>query len=110
MRKIVQTPGLVLILKEVNKAYRQIFTDGRPLTPIDEPAFDGYSVGRWEGNTLVVETKGFKDGGWLDHNGSPLTDAATVIERFRRVSYGKLEIEITVDDPKAYTAPWTIIP
>ncbi len=108
LRKIVQLPGLVLVLKEVNKAYRQIFTDGRPLPRIDEPSSDGYSVGKWEGDTLVVETTGFKDGGWLDHNGSPLTDAAKLTERFRRVNYGKLEIEITVDDPKAYTAPWTI--
>ena len=108
LRKIIQLPGLVVILKETNASYRQIFTDGRPLPEIDQPSFDGYSVGKWEGDTLVVETTGFKDGLWLDRNGSPMTDAAKVTERFRRVNYGKLEIEITVDDPKAYTAPWTI--
>lgn len=107
-RKIVQLPGLLLILKEANSAFRQIFTDGRPLPTVDQPSFDGYSVGKWEGDTLVVQSTGFKDGGWLDHSGSPLTDAARLTERFRRLTYGKLEIDITVDDPKAYTAPWTI--
>jgi hypothetical protein len=108
LRKIVQVPGLVLILSEANASYRQIFTDGRPLPTIELPTFNGYSSGRWEGDTLVVQTAGFKDGMWLDRSGSPLTDAAKVTERFRRVSYGKLEIELTVDDPKAYTAPWTV--
>jgi hypothetical protein len=97
-----------LILKEVNKSYRQIFTDGRSLPEINQGSADGYSVGKWEGDTLVVETVGFREDGWLDRNGSPLTDAAKVTERFRRLSYGKLEIEIAVDDPKAYTRPWTI--
>jgi hypothetical protein len=73
-----------------------------------QPAIDGYSVGKWEGDTFVVQTIGFSDGLWLDRNGSPMTDAAKVTERFRRINYGKLEIEITVDDPKAYTAPWTV--
>ena len=108
LRKIIQLPGLIIILREANTSYRQIFTDGRPLPEIDQPSFDGYSVGKWEGDTLVVETTGFKDGLWLDRNGSPMTDAAKVTERFRRVNYGKLEIEITDNDPKAYTAPWTI--
>jgi hypothetical protein len=108
LRKIVQTPGLVLILKEANKSYREIFTDGRPLPEINQPSFDGYSVGRWDGDTLVVETTGFKDGTWLDRSGSPLTEAAKMTERFRRASYGKMQIEITVDDPKAYTKPWTV--
>ena len=107
-RKIVQVPGLVLILSEANASYRQIFTDGRPLPTIELPTFNGYSVGRWEGDTLVVQTTGFRDGMWLDRSGSPMTDAARLTERFRRVSYGKLEIELTVDDPKAYTAPWTV--
>jgi hypothetical protein len=107
-RKIVQVPGLVVILSEANTSYRQIFTDGRPLPEINQPSFDGYSVGHWEGDTLVVQTVGFKDGQWLDRSGSPMTDAAKITERFRRVKYGKLEIELTVDDPKAYTAPWTV--
>jgi len=107
-RKIVQAPGLVVILYERDNAHRQIFTDGRPLPSIEQPTFDGYSVGRWEGDALVVQTVGFKDGTWLDRSGSPLTEAAKVTERFRRVSFGRLEIELTVDDPKAYTAPWTV--
>jgi hypothetical protein len=73
-----------------------------------EPWWYGYSTGKWDGDTLVVETAGFKPDGWLDINGSPLTDAAKMTERFRRVDYGHLEIAITVDDPKAYTKPWTI--
>jgi hypothetical protein len=107
-RKIVQTPGLVVILYERDNSHRQIFTDGRPLPQIEQPTFDGYSVGTWKGDTLEVQTIGFKDGTWLDRSGSPLTEAAKITERFRRVNYGKLEIEITVDDPKAYTAPWTV--
>ena len=108
IRKVIQIPGLVVILNERNTTYRQIFTDGRPLPTIDQPSYTGYSSGKWEGDTLVVQTIGFKDGLWLDRNGSPMTDAAKIVERFRRVNYGKLEIEVTVDDPKAYTAPWTV--
>jgi hypothetical protein len=107
-RKIVQLPGLVMILNESNTSFRQIFTDGRPLPEIEQPSIDGYSVGRWEGDTFVVQTIGFTDGIWLDSYGSPLTDAGKVTERFRRINYGKLEIEITVNDPKAYTSPWTV--
>jgi hypothetical protein len=108
MRKIVQLPRMVIILNEQNNSFRQIFADGRPLPDVDQPSIDGYSIGKWEGETFVVQTIGFIDGLWLDRNGSPLTDEAKVTERFRRVNYGKLEIEITVDDPKAYTAPWTV--
>jgi hypothetical protein len=108
LRKIVQVPGLVVILQESNASYRQIFTDGRPLPAIEQPTFNGYSVGRWDGDALVVETVGFKDGMWLDRSGSPMTDAARMTERIRRVNYGRLEIEITIDDQKAYTAPWTV--
>jgi hypothetical protein len=104
----VQTPGLVVILNEYNKSYRQIFTDGRPLPADMQPAWDGYSIGKWEGDRLVVTTTGFRDGIWLDAFGDPMTDAATITERFRRVDYGHLETELTVDDPKAYTKPWTI--
>ena len=106
--KIVQAPGLVLVLNEREATYRQIFMDGRPLPVDPQPSWRGYSTGKWDGDTLVVQTNGFRDGIWLDRNGSPLTDAAKVTERFRRVNYGQLEIEITVDDPKAYTAPWTV--
>ena len=108
LRKIIQVPGLLVALTEMDATYRQIFTDGRPLPPIDIPSFKGYSSGKWEKDVLVVETTGFPDGMWLDRSGTPMTDAAKITERFRRVNYGRMEIEITVDDPKAYTAPWTI--
>jgi hypothetical protein len=106
-RKIVQLPGLVLILFERDNIFRQIFTDGRPLPVDPQPAYNGYSTGKWEGDTLVVQTAGFKDGMWLDNIGSPFTEAAKVTERFRRPSFDSLEIEVTVDDPRAYTRPWS---
>jgi hypothetical protein len=107
-RKIIQTPTLIVILYEANGGVRQIFLDGRKLPDNDpQPWWYGYSIGRWEGDTLVVETSGFRDGGWLDVNGAPLTDAGKMTERIRRLDYGNLEIEVTVDDPKAYTRPWT---
>ena len=108
LRKIIQIPGLLVTLNEMESQFRQIFTDGRPLPRTDKLAFNGYSTGRWEGDTLVVLTTGFHDGMWLDRTGSPLTDAAKITERFRRVNFGKMEIEVTIDDPKAYTRPWTI--
>ena len=107
-RKIVQTPALVLILNERNAMYRQIFTDGRPLPADPQPAWNGYSTGTWEGDTLVVKTSGFRDGIWLDRKGSPLTESGTITERFRRVNYGNLEVAVTVNDSKAYTAPWSV--
>ena len=108
-RKIIQTPQVIVILYEGNAGVRQIFTDGRPLPDDDpQPWWFGYSTGTWEGDTLVVHTSHFRDGGWLDVNGSPLTDAARMTERFTRRTYGSLEIEITVDDPKAYTRPWSV--
>jgi len=106
-RKMVQTPGLVIILNERQVWYRQIFTDGRSLPADPLPTWNGYSVGRWDGDTLVVQSNGFRDGMWLDANGSPLTEAGTITERFRRLDYGTLDITVTVNDPKAYTAPWT---
>jgi hypothetical protein len=108
LRKIVQAPGLLIFLSETNASYRQIFTDGRPLPKDPNPSRNGYSIGHWEGDTLVVETTGFVDGQWLDRFGSPLTDKAKMIEKFQRVNYGTLQIELTVDDPKAYTKPWTV--
>jgi hypothetical protein len=108
-RKIIQTPGLIVILYEANAGVRQIFTDGRPLPGNDaEPWWYGYSTGKWDGDTLVVETSGFRDDVWLDVEGSPLTEAGKMTERFRRVNYGNMEIDITVDDRKAYTKPWTV--
>lgn len=108
VKKVIQTPGLVVILNELYASYRQIFTDGRPLPVDPNPSWNGYSSGRWDGDTLVVETIGFRDGIWLDGAGSPLTEAAKITERFHRADFGHLEIEITVDDPKAYTKPWTV--
>jgi hypothetical protein len=108
-RKIIQTPDAVYIIYEANSGLRQIFTDGRPLPSKDaDPWWYGYSVGKWEGNTLVVETIGFRDDVWLDVRGTPLTNAGKTIERFRRPNYGTLEIDVTVDDPKAYTRPWSV--
>jgi hypothetical protein len=107
-RKIIQLPGLLVMLNERMATYRQIFTDGRPFPEDPQPSWIGYSVGRWDGDTLVVETTGFKDGIWLDARGSPMTDAAKIIERYRRTNFGKMEIELTVNDPKAYTAPFTV--
>ena len=109
MRKIVQTPGLVLILSEYNVHFRQIFTDGRPLPVDPQPTWNGYSVGRWEKDTLVVQSLGYRDDQTLDLAGSPLTNSARVTERFRRTSFGRLEIEVTIDDPKAYTHAFTIL-
>ena len=108
LKKIVQMPGLIVILYEHDASYRQIFTDGRPLPEEPQPSYHGYSTGKWEGDTLVVQSNGFRDGIWLDSSGSPLTEAARITERFRRVNYGRMEVEITVDDPKAYTKPWTV--
>ena len=107
-KRIIQIPGRVVILTERNMAYRQIFTDGRPLPADPNPTWNGYSSGKWDGDTFVVQTIGFRDDLWLDSDGNPLTNAARVTERFRRPNYGTLEIEITVDDPRAYTAPWTV--
>jgi hypothetical protein len=108
LRKIIQIPGLLVSLNEMDATYRQIFTDGRPLPSVEIDSFKGYSTGTWEGDTLVVQTIGFPDGIWLDRNGAPMTNAAKITERYRRLNFGKMEIEVTVDDPKAYTRPWTI--
>ena len=108
MTKAVHTPRLLVLLNEVNAMYRQIFIDGRPLPVDPNPSWNGYSTAAWEGDTLVVRTNGFRDGLWLDMAGSPLTEAATMTERFRRPTYGTLEVQITVDDRKAYRRPWTV--
>jgi hypothetical protein len=104
----VQTRDLVLIVYEANDGRRQIFTDGRRLPSGEfEPWWYGYSVGRWDADTLVVESSGFKDRAWLDEYGTPASDAAKVTERFRRLDFGTLEIQVTVDDPKTFTTPFT---
>jgi len=110
-RKIVQTPTLIVIMYEGNEGLRQIFMDGRPLPTLDEnlqPWWYGYSIGRWEGDDLVVETVGFRDDVWLDVNGSPMTGRAKMTERFRRPNFGTLQVDVTIDDPTAYTKPFTV--
>jgi hypothetical protein len=107
-KRIYQVPDRVIILTERNMQYRQIFTDGRPLPVDPNPTWNGYSTAKWEEDALVVHSIGFRDDLWLDSDGNPLTNAAKVTEKIRRPNYGTLEIEITVDDPKTYTAPWTV--
>lgn len=107
--RYVQTARQLLILYEGNGERREIFTDGRTLPTADaQPWWNGYSVGRWDGDVLIAETRHFRDGGWLDVYGSPLTDAAIITERFRRPSYGRMEVDITIDDRKAYLKPFTV--
>jgi hypothetical protein len=116
-REIIQLPHKTLIVFESNYGIRTIYTDGRPLPKQGEPQpyWHGYSVGRWDGDTLVVDSNNFRGAlgntpsdGWLDFNGSPFTDALRLTERFRRVNFGNLHVDITIDDPKAYTRAFTI--
>jgi hypothetical protein len=107
MMKIVQTPGLILILNP-DLTYRQIFLDGRALETAPNPTWMGYSVGRWEGDTLVVESFGFNDRTWLDHDGHPHTEGLRTTERYRRRDFGNLDVEVTFSDPGAYGKPWTV--
>jgi hypothetical protein len=106
--KIFHVPGEVLMLNEWNAAYRQIYTDGRPLPELQHPIYSGYSIGKWEGDTFVITTKGFRESEWLDTPGAPITSAASMTERITRPNYGTLNLVITIDDPKAYTKPFTI--
>jgi hypothetical protein len=106
--KFVHTAGLLVMLNEFNGVYRQVFADGRPLPEHTTPSWQGYSSATWSGDTLVVDSIGFRDDLWIDWAGSVITEAAKVRERIRRPDFGHLEIEITVDDPKAYTKPWTV--
>jgi len=108
MTKAVHTPKLLVLMYEVNAMYRQIFLDGRPFPADMNPTWTGYSVGHWEGDALVVETRGFRDDLWIDTDGSPMSDAAKMTERFRRPNFGTMEIELTIDDPKTYTKPFTV--
>jgi len=96
------------MLNEFNASYRQIYMDGRKLPEDPVPSWNGCSVGRWEKDTLVIETIGFRDDLWLDMRGDPLTNSAKMTERIRRPNFGTLDIQLTVDDPKAYTKPWTV--
>jgi hypothetical protein len=105
--KVIQHRDVMVHLYEEMHKYRQIHTDGRTLPVDPDPAWYGYSVGRWEGDTFVVDTSGFREGSWLDNNGHPHTEALRLTERFRRINYGQMELVVTVDDPKAYARPWT---
>jgi hypothetical protein len=108
MLKFVHKPDLLVVLNEMNAGYRQVFTDARPLPDSPSPAWQGYSSAKWVDDTLVVDTIGFRDDNWIDWNGSVVTEAAKVREEIRRPDFGHLDIKITVDDPKAYTKPWTV--
>jgi hypothetical protein len=109
LTRIVQTPALMVMLYESpNSPHRTIFTDGRDLPKNPDPAWLGYSVGRWEGDTLVVTTAGFNDKGWLDSAGHPQTETLRMTERLRRRDFGHMDYEITIDDPKVFTKPFTI--
>jgi hypothetical protein len=104
--KFIQTPRETVILYEEFNEYRQIFTDGRKLPEDPNPAWYGYSVAKWEGDTFVVDVAGFKEGTWLDNAGHPHTEALHITERYRRPNFGNLELEVTIDDPQAYSKPW----
>jgi hypothetical protein len=105
--KIVQNPGLTLILYEEFARFRQIFTDGRKHPPVASPAWLGYSIGRWEGDWFIVDTRGFNDKSWLDDSGRPHSEALHTVEKFRRTDFGHMDVEVTIDDPEAYTKPWS---
>jgi len=106
--KVIQTPTEMVLLHEFNAAYREIFIDGRALPENPNPTWNGYSSAHWEGDTLVIETNGIRDDMWLDIQGSPVTESARVTERLKRVNFGIMQVEIAVNDPKAYTRPWSV--
>jgi hypothetical protein len=103
--KILHSPGVLVMLYEVETTFRQIFLDGRKLPVDPSPAWQGYSVGRWDGDTLVVDTVGITDRSWLDARGTPHSEELRVEERFRRRDYGHLDLTITLTDPKTFTTP-----
>jgi hypothetical protein len=109
LARFVQAPGLLVIMYQgtTNSVHRTVFTDGRKLPDDPNPAWMGYSVGHWEGDTLVVETAGFNDRSWLDIEGHPHSDALRIIERFRRRDFGHMDLDMTIDDPKAFTKPFS---
>ena len=106
--KLVQTEDLIILLHESRTIYRQIFTDGRPLPKNPQPTWMGYSIGHWDKDTLVVETIGQNGKTWLDMRGLPGTEALRVTERFSRPKVGHMDLQVTIDDPGAYTKPWTV--
>ena len=107
-QKIIQTPAFIVVLYETRTTFRQIFLDQHTLAKDPQPTWMGDSTGRWDGDTLVVRTVGFNDKTWLDDAGHPHSDAMTVTERIRRPSFGRMNVEITIDDPKMYSRPWTV--
>jgi hypothetical protein len=107
IRRFVQTPTMLAMLFEGYNHYRQVFLDGRPLPKPTQPSYLGYSVGKWDGDTLAVETNGLNDQGWLDMHGHPQTEMTHITERFRRRDFGHIDLQITVDDASAYAKPWT---
>jgi hypothetical protein len=106
--KFIQTPGVIVILQESDGGLRQIFTDGRKHTADPQPSWMGYSVGKWEGDSLAVDTVGFNDRGWLDGAGHPHSEALRIQERYRRRDFGHMDVQVTLDDPKMYTRPFGI--
>jgi hypothetical protein len=110
LARFIQAPGIIAVLYQgtTNSVHRTIFTDGRPLPKDPNPAWLGYSVGHWDGDTLVVDTAGFNDRSWLDIEGHPHTEALHIIERFHRRDFGHMDLEMTIDDPKAFTRPFTM--
>jgi hypothetical protein len=106
--KIVQMPGVTLMLYERDTTFRQVFTDGRKLREDPQPSWLGYSVGKWDGDSLVVDSNGFNDRGWLDARGHAHSEDLHLTERFHRRNFGEMEVKLTIDDPKTYTRPFTI--
>jgi hypothetical protein len=106
--KIAQVPGMMLMLYEGFTTYRQIFTDGRALPKDPQPAWLGYSVGKWEGDTFVVDTIGVNEQTWMDNAGRPHSDAMHLTERYHRKDFGHMDMQLTIDDPKAFTKTWTV--
>lgn len=106
--KFLNSKNEIIILYEALHSYRQIFMDGRALPKDPNPAWMGYSIGHWDGDTLVVESKGFEENNWLDNSGHPGTESLRLTETFRRVDFGHMNVAITIDDPKAYKKPWTV--
>jgi len=106
--KMIQSPATIVILHEAFNLWRQVFMDGRQFAEDLNPSWLGYSIGKWDGDTLVVDSRVFNGKTWLDQLGKPTTEALHVIERYRRKNFGTMEIQVTIDDPKAYTKPWTV--
>jgi hypothetical protein len=107
-RTFIQTPQMIAVLYQSYNHFRQIFMDGRKLPPVTQPAYMGYSVGHWDGDTLVVETTGLDSRGWLDMNGHPQTETTKVTERYHRRDFGHMELQLIIEDPNAYAKPWGV--